>query len=570
MSAEFEAKWWDNAIGYIIYPEAFKDSNGDGIGDIQGIISKLDYLKNLGINFICLSPIFASPNADSGYDISSYYEINPYLGDKEDLKELIRKAHELDIKVGLDVVINDTSILHPFFKKAKEDPNCKEASYYIFAKGRQVDGKLLPPNNWKGYFYESAWEKLDDDTFYLALFSKETAELDFRVDEVRQYFFDIFSYYTKLGIDAFKLSGASQIGKDFSLSDSSLPTEPNGLVFDEGKFTFNDFAIDYLRQLRNVVKSINPEVCLIGDLPVYYSPEQAYRLVNRYDGVFDLAFNSDIYWNNDGYKQIAKKSDEVVTNVIGLKRNLYRWYEVLHDKASLPMNWGNIDVPRILSMYGNNAYRKEAAKAILTTFLFMYGTSFLYQGEEIGMDNPRYDNIDDYLDDVYTRNRIKILIEEGHSMEEILRYIQRVSRINARSPYQWNKDNFGGFSSSLPKRKLNEDYKDDVNLASEIDDIYSIYGYYQYALKKRRDPTIDSIIKNGHLELLDSNHPDVFAYIIEGNEKLVLIASFRPYETYFSFYYRITDIILHNYDDVLLSDYRFKLRPFEVYLIKID
>lgn len=571
MGKNYQKKWWDDATAYIIYPEAFKDSNGDGVGDIQGIISKLGYLKELGISFILLNPIFDSYGVDAGFDILSYFEINPYLGSKEDLKELITSCHRLGLKIGLDIPINNTSTHHPWFKKALKDPTCEEASYYFLKKAREVDGIKLPPTNWKGYYYESAWGKIDEDNYYLSLFSKETADLNYGCEALRKEILQVFIFYAKLGIDAIKFSGASQIGKDFSFSNSMLKEEPSGMVFDEGKFTYTDFSINFFKEVRAKLKGIKQDLCLIAELPTYFSTDRAAELINKVNGPFDLVFTQDIFWNNELYKNLTKEDSDPKTNVISLKNNLYKWYERFGDNASLALNWGNIDVPRILTMYGDRGeYRDASAKAIFTTFLFMYGTPFLFQGEEIGMDNPRYENIDDYLDDVYSRNEIKDLIEEGYEMKSILNYIKCVSRINSRTPIQWSNSENAGFSSALTKRKVNEDYKNGINIEDQMHSTYSILNYYQYAIEKRKSAIISSIIEDGKLELLDVNHPDVFAYIHEGNERIVCIASFRPYQTYFSFYYRITDIILHNYEDVLFDGYSFTLRPFEVFLIKID
>lgn len=563
------ADYLNNMIIYVVYPSSFYDANGDGIGDLQGIKEKLDYFVYLGVNTICLGPIFDSPEEDGGFDVSSYYEINKYLGSKEDLASLIKEAHQKGLKIILTFEVNHTSIEHPWFKKAKADPSSKEASYYYFKQGKNEEGKLLPPNNWKGYFYESAWTKLKDDLFYLSLFSSSTADLNLDNAELKEELFNVGRYYLKLGVDGFYFANLESTGKDLSFSDSILPDDGTHLIYDEGKHSLNEISKRFVQEFREKVLEKRDDICLLSTLPSRMTPYAAREFTSRDNNVLDLGFNYDIFWNNDSYKQITKQQEDIHTNVLDLKQNIYKWYRENHDLTNMPLLWGNYDFPRVLSMYGDLNYRTQSATALFTTFLFLFKTPVLYMGEEIGMSNSKYDNVDDYLDDVFTRNEVNDLIHSGYKMKDILTYLQRASRVNSRSPFQWNKEEYAGFSKVLPRRKVNQDYLEGINVNEESQNIYSILGFYRYALEKRKDDEIKDIINNGELTLLDENHPDVFAYVHEGNEKLVVITSFRPYITYFSFYHRIRDIILHNYEDVLLDSYTFTLRPFETYLIKI-
>lgn len=563
------ADYLNNMIMYVVYPSSFYDANGDGIGDLQGIREKLDYFAYLGVNTICLGPIFDSPEEDGGFDVSSYYEINKFLGSKEDLALLIKEAHQKGLKIILTLEVNHTSIEHPWFKKAKTDVNCKEASYYFFREGKKEEGKLLPPNNWKGYFYESAWTKLKGDLFYLSLFSSPTADLNLDNAELREELFNVGRHYLKLGVDGFYFAGLASTGKDLTFSDSNLEDDGTHLIYDEGKHTLNEISKRFVKEFREKVLNGRDDICLLATLPSRMTPFAARDFISKDSNVLDIGFNYDIFWNNDSYKQITKQEEDIHTNVLDLKNNVYKWYRENHDLTSMPLFWGSYDFPRVLSMYGDLKFRTQSATALFTTFLFLFKTPVLYMGEEIGMSNSRYDNVDDYLDDVFTRNEVNDLIHSGYKMKDILGYLQRSSRVNSRSPFQWNKDQYAGFSKVLPRRKVNQDYLEGINVNEESQNIYSILGFYRYALEKRKDDSIKDIINNGELSLLDENHPDVFAYIHEGNEKLVVITSFRPYTTYFSFYHRIRDIILHNYEDVLLDSYTFTLRPFETYLIKI-
>lgn len=561
--------WWHNSIGYIIYPAAYKDANGDGIGDLKGIIEKLDYLRELGIDLLWICPIFASPMKDNGYDVSDYLHVNPLFGTDEDLSTLLHEAHLRGIRVLLDFAMNHTSDQHEWFMKAKEDPSSEERSYYIIKKGRRDEkGNLLPPNNWGSFFSTSAWERMpgSEDEFYLHVFAPSMPDTDWSNPKLRERYYQIARHYVDLGVDGFRMDAISHLAKNPTFEDSPLKAGKEGYVLDPSEFSNRPELLGYLKEFRE--KGVNENTLLVGEVGGCVQPAQARLFSERGRGPINLVFNFDTVWNNGAYGSIDKKDEEIKTDVISLKNNFMRWYENAAT-CDLPLYWCNHDHPRVLSQYGSVNYRAESAKMLITTLLFLYGTPFIYQGDEIGMSNVTYDKVEDFLNDEANVDALRSMRSEGRDEETILRFWRRTNRINARTPMQWDKTSYAGFSKAAPKVKVNDNYKEGVNVQEQMEDPYSILNYFQYAISFRKNATYNDIVNNGKLEIVDYNHPDVFAYRHRGSSTIMVISNFRPYQTYFTFNYEIGDIVLHNYDGVLLKDHVFTLRPFECYLLKI-
>lgn len=561
--------WWRNSIGYIIYPAAYKDANGDGIGDLKGIIEKLDYLRELGIDLLWICPIFASPMKDNGYDVSDYLHVNPLFGTDEDLSTLLHEAHLRGIRVLLDFAMNHTSDQHEWFVKAKEDPSSEERSYYIIKKGRRDEkGNLLPPNNWGSFFSTSAWEKMpnSEDEFYLHVFAPSMPDTDWSNPKLRERYYEIARHYVDLGVDGFRMDAISHLAKNPTFEDSPLKAGKEGYVLDPNEFSNRPELLGYLKEFRE--KGVNENTLLVGEVGGCVQPAQARLFSERGRGPINLVFNFDTVWNNGAFGSIDKKDDEIKTDVVSLKNNFMRWYENA-ETCDLPLYWCNHDHPRVLSQYGSVNFRAESAKMLVTTLLFLYGTPFIYQGDEIGMSNVTYDKVEDFLNDDANVDALKAMRNEGRDEETILRFWRRTNRINARTPMQWDKTSYAGFSKVAPKVKVNDNYKEGVNVQEQMEDPYSILNYFQYAISFRKNATYNDIVNNGKLEIVDYNHPDVFAYRHRGSSTIMVISNFRPYQTYFTFNYEIGDIVLHNYDGVLLKDHVFTLRPFECYLLKI-
>ncbi len=560
--------FYDKSVGYIIYPETFKDGNGDGIGDLLGIVSKLDYLRDLGVNLIWICPIFSSPMDDNGYDVSDYWTVNPLYGNNEDLKVLLQEAHARGIRIVLDFVLNHTSSEHPWFKKALEDPNSEERSYYFFRKGKVVDGKLLPPNNWKGFFSQSVWKRVGDtDEFYLHIFSEKMPDVDWSNPKLRQKYYEISRHYLDLGVDGFRLDAVAHLAKDLSFEDSSLPCDENGLCYDTGRFSNRPELFDYLHEFKREVLS-HYDCVTIGEVGGGITAERSLLFADRKDGCINMVFNFDTAWCNGAYGSIDKKDEEIQTDVLAMKHSLWHWYQTCHERADMPLYWCNHDHPRVLSQYGSEQYRDESAKALLTVLLFLYGTPFIYNGDEIGMSNVHYQKPEDFFRDVGNKNEVEVLRARGYGDEQITHYLNRCSRVNARTPMQWDDGENGGFSPCPKVNPINSNYRE-VNVQDQMSDPWSILNFAQYAIWKRRQDDINAAVIDGPLSFLDMGHPDVIAYMHEGEEKYVVIANMRPYQTYFTFYWQPKDVLLHNYEDVLLFNHVFTLRPFECFLLKV-
>ncbi len=565
-------KWWKTAIGYEIYPQSFYDSNGDGWGDLKGIISKLDYLVELGVNLLWICPFFESPMDDNGYDVSHHYLVDPRFGTNEDLETLIEEAHARDIKIIIDFVLNHTSDEHPWFKRAISSPQAKEHDYYIFQKpsGLSPEGLALPPNNWRGFFSDSAWAYLPkNDEFYMKIFSRKMPDLNWENKELREQIYRIARYYLDLGIDGFRIDAIAHLARDLTFENSTLPVDPDGLVLDMDKFSNRDRLFDYLAEFKEEVLSHYPEALTIGEVGGGSSTAKALRYSGYEQGLINMVFNFDTCWENGAYDSYHLPDEMIRTNVVNMKRIFKRWYDDCYAHADMPLYWVNHDHPRVLSQYGSILYRNESAKMLITVLLFMYGTPFIYNGDEIGMSNIVDDDLTPFYTDVSTRNFIEYARQEGKDEAMILRFLKRTARVNARTPMQWNDEVNAGFSSGTPVVPVNSNYRE-VNVEANLQDGNSIFRYYQKAIRLRQEEAISSLIIDGPFAIIDIDHPDVFAYTHTLNKtKLLVIANFRDYQVEFHSSLLLTKekILLHNYDDELFEGRKVTLRPFECYLI---
>jgi len=562
-------RWWEQSVGYIINPSSFKDGNGDGLGDLPGLIEKLPYLAELGVNLLWLCPIFDSPMDDNGYDVRDYYKVNPLYGANDDLKAFLDKAHSLGIKIVLDLAMNHTSDEHPWFQAALRDPDSPYRAYYLIRKGRYVNGRLLPPSNWKNFLGESCWERIPDtDDFYFHLFTRKMPDTDWSNEAVRREYAAIANHYLSLGVDGFRLDAVSHLAKDLSFRDSSLPPDASGLSYDEAKFSNRPELLGYLREFKDSLQS-EEEVLLIGEAGGNLTPEKALPLVDRQNGPLSLIFNSDTVYDNGSYEALSKRDDEIRTDVRLLRENISRWYAVCHANADLPFYWCNHDHPRLVSQYGDVEHREKASKMLCNLLLFMYGTPFVYQGDELGMANMKLSRAEDYFIDRSMIPLVDSYRKEGHSEEEIVRHLNRTARLHARTAFPWGKGPNASFSDVSPQVPLNPEYLSGINLEEEMPDAYSIVNFWQFAILYRRRPIVNDLVLHGHFRWVDDDNPDVLAFLHIGSFRLATIANMRPYEVRFPFYYDIADIPLHNYGHVQFVDHVFTLRPYETYTLQI-
>ncbi len=562
--------WWKEAVGYEIYPKTFYDSNGDGIGDLPGIIQKLDYLADLGVNLLWICPFFKSPMDDNGYDVADYLSVDPSFGTNEDFKRLLSEAHSRGIKVIIDFVLNHTSDEHQWFIEGRKNRYSKQRQYYIWKDPKYDEyGAILPPNNWGSFFSESAWS-YDEAAkqYYMHIFSKKMPDLNWENASLRQEMYKIAKYWFDAGVDGFRLDAIAHLAKDLSFASSLQTPNIEGYTLDPSKFSSIPRLFDYLKEFKDQVLIKYPRIMTIGEVGGSASTGEALKYSNYKDGFLNMVFNFDTCWENGAYGSDEKLDYQIVTDVKNLKTLFKKWYDACRGKAWLPIYWGNHDHPRVVSQYGSVRYRDESAKMLATTLLFMYGTPFLYNGEEIGMSNVDYTRITDFKDVSalnYARKASNRLNED-----QILRFLRRTSRINARTPMQWEDAPHGGFTTGTPMQKVNGNYPS-VNVASEQNDANSILNFYKAAIALRKDPLILEAVLDAPFELVEPDHKDVFAYLHQGDHIAVLVISnFRSYEVPFKLGYRVKKILLHNYPTMEKRGLSLQLRPFESYLLELD
>lgn len=548
-------KWWKDVVGYQIYPSVFNDSNNDGHGDINGISDKLEYLKDLGIGLIWVGPIYKSPKVDNGYDVSDFYNIDESYGTLDDVKNMLAKAKSLGIRVIFDLVLNHTSSKHEWFIDACNNIDSKYRDYYIFKDPNDEGGR---PNNWKGFFEESVWTYVPKiNKYYMHIFSKEMPDLNWDNKELRQEMYKVARYWLDMGVDGFRLDAIAHLAKDKTFKDSKAYKDD--LVYDPSKFSNRKELFKYLKEFKKEVLD-HYDCVTVGEVGGCATTDEALKYSNYKTGYFNMVFNFDTCWENGAYGSIDKSDSEIKTNVYNLKLLFEKWYKDINKKAWLPLYWLNHDHPRVVSQYGDIYYRKESAKMLGLTLLFMYGTPFIYQGEEIGMSNVNHKSLDMFKD----VNAVNIINEykDKYTEKEILRFLNRASRDNARSLMQWssNQVNHGDFY-------LNENYKV-VNVEDNLKDKDSILNFYKKIIDLRNNEYHDEAVY-GKFKLIYRKNKDVFAYQKIKDKKIMVISNFRDYIVNFRDYVSENKIIMHNYKDVMVVNNKLVLRPFECYLIEI-
>lgn len=540
-----EKKWWHNSVVYQIYPRSFMDSNQDGIGDINGIIEKLDYLNLLGIDVIWLSPVYKSPNDDNGYDISDYCDIMEEFGTMQDMDCLISEANNRGIKIVMDLVVNHTSDEHPWFIEARKSKDNPYRDYYVWRDPVQN----AEPNGLQSVFSGSAWQ-FDEETgqYFLHLFSKRQPDLNWENPKVHEEVYKMMNFWLDKGIGGFRMDVIDLIGK--------LPDQ---------EITGNGPKLHQYLQEMNANTFGNHDVLTVGETwgatpeiaKLYSDPER-----NELSMVFQFEHISL------DQQEGKEKWDLKPLNLLDLKAVFNKWQTQLDKKAWNSLFWNNHDLPRIVSRWGNDQeYRNESAKMLATILHLMQGTPYIYQGEEIGMTNVRFENITDY-DDIETRNMYHDRLSKGYSHEEIMESIYTKGRDNARTPMQWSESEHGGFTTGTPWLSLNPNFKN-INVAESIKDQSSIFHHYRKLIELRKQLPV---IVYGKFEMLAEEDETVFAYTRElEDEKLLIVANFTSTHTKFQFTqaYQDATILLSNYEDSVIKLDSIDLRPFEAIVYKI-
>lgn len=565
-----ERKWWKEGVGYQIYPKSFCDSNGDGIGDLKGIISKLDYLAYLGINIIWLCPVYQSPMDDNGYDVSDYYQIAQEFGTIEEFKELLEEAKKRDIKIVMDLVLNHTSDEHPWFVEARKSVDSPYRDYYIWQKGKVDEwGNEIEPTNWASFFTPSCWEK-DEVTneYYMHIFSRKMPDLNWSNDKMRESLYEMVTWWLDLGIDGFRVDAVAHLDRDFTFSDSTIYSHGK-YKEDWSKFSNLPRVHTYLKELNEKVLS-KYDIFTVGEVGGGAGVEDALKYAATQSQELDMVFTFDHCWLNKGFDSLDEKWSNR-TNLIELKQVFKKWQSGLYEKAWNPLYWLNHDHPRVMSQYGEPVhYHKESGKMLATTLLMMWGTPFIYNGEEIGMINANYDQLEDYRD-VSTLEKIQRLKEENYPDELIKRYINVTSRDNARTPMQWNDEENAGFTTGTPWIKVNQNYQY-INVKNQVEDPDSILQHYRQLIELRRFSSYKDVIVYGDYMLLNEHHPNVYAYLrTYENKKLLVVSNFFEQPAIICLTkWTAKKILLSNYKDSSTQLGCLSLRPYESIVFEIE
>lgn len=495
MSKNNNEKWWKKAVVYQIYPKSFQDSNGDGFGDLQGIIKRLDYLEILGINAIWLSPVFKSPQADNGYDISDYRDIDPTFGSLDDMEELINEAKKHNIRIMMDLVLNHSSNEHRWFKEAKKSKDNPYHDYYIWRDGEEG----VPPSDMKAVFGGSAWEYVPEiGQYYFHQFLPEQPDLNWENPKVRRAIYDMILWWMDKGVGGFRLDVIDQIAK-----------EPDKRITINGP------------RLQEYFKELSKETFQKGNLitvgEAWGADIERAKLYSNPDGSeFSMVFQFEHIGLDQ--KEGGEKWDLAPLPFKKLKKIMAHWQNELYNCGWNSLFWDNHDLPRIVSRWGNDReYRVESAKMLAILLHGMQGTPYIYQGEELGMTNVQYD-IEDYKD-CEIINMYHERLEKGYSKDEIMKSIYAKGRDNARTPMQWDDSANAGFTTGTPWIKVNDNY-DKINAKSQVDDPDSIFSCYKKLVQLRKDYPV---FVDGKFTLLLEDDENIFAYSRKNEEKTMIV-----------------------------------------------
>ena len=532
-------KWWENAVVYQIYPKSFQDSNGDGYGDIRGIISRLDYLKDLGIDAVWISPMYCSPQDDNGYDISDYQDIDPMFGTMDDMEELIREAGKRGIKIIMDLVLNHTSDEHRWFLEAVKGKENPYHDYYVWRDGEEG----VYPNDMKSTFGGPAWEWVPElKQYYFHQFSVKQPDLNWENPKVRREIYDMILWWMDKGVGGFRLDVIDQIAKEPDLGITN-----NGPRLHE-----------FLRELsRETFRKGN--LITVGEA-WGATPEIAKKYSNPDGSEFSMVFQFEhmVMDQEEG----KEKWDLAPLPFVKLKKCMEKWQTELYEKGWNSLFWDNHDLPRIVSRWGDDgAYRVPSAKMLAAVLHGMQGTPYIYQGEELGMTNVRFDSIEEYRD-IETLNMYYERLDAGYDKKDIMESIYAKSRDNARTPMQWSAQRNAGFTTGTPWLGLNPNYSE-INAEKEINDPDSVYQFYRRLIELRKTCPV---FTDGKFELLLPEDEQIFAYTRTDQETEMLVcANFKrePSACPLLAQWKDAEVLIHNYEEKIGKD----LRPYEAVIL---
>lgn len=547
-----------NGVVYQIYPKSFCDSNGDGIGDIEGIISKLDYIKELGVDAIWVSPMYPSPGYDNGYDISDYESIDPVYGSMGDFERLLKEIHARSMRLIIDLVVNHSSDEHPWFNESRADKNSPKRDYYIWHNPRE-DGDV--PNNWGALFGGSAWT-FDEASgqYYLGLFSSKQPDLNWANPQLRQEVYSMMRKWLDMGVDGFRMDVISLIAKPADMEDGEIGQ--NGFHDPRARAASNPKLHEYIAEMRREVFD-GREVVTIGEASGT-SLDGALVLAANDDSQLDMVFQFE-HMDIDG-GETFKWTDRSIS-IPKLKSVMAKWQSGMHSKAHNALFWNNHDQPRMVSRLGDEGTLRETSAKMLAACLHMLeGTVFVYQGEELGMTSMKFDSVEQ-LRDSESINAFEKYTSSGEiSKSDMLRFISLKSRDCARSPMQWSSEYNAGFSSGMPWMDINQNYSE-INAQEQLSRDDSVFSFYKELIKLRKKY---DVIKNGEFELYMPGDENVFAYFRKNEDSILYVCcNFSRNEIDFSVpeeFRNKAAVLLKNYENSTYTESG-KLAPFETVIM---
>ncbi|NGM82759.1 alpha-glucosidase [Paenibacillus sp. 7124] len=558
-----ERKWWKESVVYQIYPRSFKDSNGDGIGDLQGIISKLDYLKTLGVNVVWLCPVYKSPNDDNGYDISNYQDIMDEFGTIADWEMLLQGLHDRGMKLIMDLVVNHSSDEHAWFAESRKSKDNPYRDYYIWRPGK--DGR--EPNNWGSFFSGSAWQYDEaTDEYFLHLFSKKQPDLNWENEQVRREVYNMMTWWLDKGIDGFRMDVINLISKVPGLPSVPVEDGENRPYHFGGDYFVNGPRVhEYLQEMNREVLS-KYDIMTVGEA-VDVTPEDAALYVGEDRDELSMVFHFELMGVDSGP---GGKWDCKPWVLKDIKDIITKWQTLLSGKGWNSLYLNNHDQPRMLSRFGNDTdYHKESGKMLATLLHTLQGTPYIYQGEEIGMTNVKFDSISHYKD-IEIINMHKEYLEAGHKEEDIMNSIYIKGRDNGRTPMQWSSETQAGFTTGTPWLAVNPNYTE-INVENALADPDSIFHYYKRLIELRKE---HDIIVYGEYKIVAEENERVYAYQRAlGSERLLVILNFFGESASFELPAEIgisePELLIGNYDVDRAEDVRsLELRPYEARVYK--
>lgn len=560
--------WWKESVVYQIYPRSFKDSNGDGIGDLRGIIQKLDYLKELGVDVVWLCPVYKSPNDDNGYDISNYRDIMDEFGTLANWQELLDGMHQRGIKLIMDLVVNHTSDEHPWFVEARKSKDNPFRDYYIWHSGKNGQ----EPNNWASHFSGSAWQYEEaTGEYYLHLFTKKQPDLNWENPKVRAEVYDLMRWWLDKGVDGFRMDVINMISKVPGLPDVPAHNNAGRFHLDNRYFINGPRLLEFLGEMKREVLS-KYDILTVGETPSV-TPQHAIEFTNEETGALSMVFQFQHMDIDADMSTGTSRSTIKPWSLLELKQIMTRWQKEMENRGWNSMYLMNHDQPRSVSRFGNDKeYRNESAKMLATFTLMLQGTPYIYQGEEIGMTNVAFETIEDYRD-VETLNMYRELVEEkGANPQALLKVINAKSRDNARTPMQWTDEKNAGFTSGTPWIKINPNYKE-INVQRTLADSNSIFYYYKRLIELRKKNTA---ILYGRYDLILEEDKSIYAFTRTlDHDRFLVILNFSGEKRVFALpeniSYSNAELLIANYDVNPAGDIRrFDLHPYEARVYRLQ